>query len=395
MPLMALEVSKAIPPKIIGQRVEDGSNDVNKIRIEITFTTDWDKDSKKAVKKIDSWSVVKNGTQIPLTKISTKLKPKNKAWLQGNFSDAQSITVAFQGGEAVEVKGLQTKSDDEDNKPKPKPKANWDLAKMKKLLVSVKKQAKMSGSYSLSHDISLSGYSYKFPQGQKDFWIQSLSLDLHSQGNIAANPNIENGIENEVALKVSPYYFVSDLIYQSSFYVATSFNTALDTVSDGIVDFNSRYFNANAKLEIPFTNVPFHSLHKSNGYTRLAMPLTVYGKFNFGGKDADDNDISDRIDLKFVYEMAFSPFLILKGQGEFYMFMDEQADGKKNYSYYSLTVAQDLSGLSQYIHFLEAVAGKSILAENKNFFFLKFTRGKKAPTFQRVDEIAFGFGTYL
>lgn len=127
----------------------------------------------------------------------------------------------------------------------------------------------------------------------------------------------------------------------------------------------------------------------------MAMPLIIKYDYLPTGEDAAGNKTCARHDLKAFYELAFSPTLIIKGEWDYSKNIKPSIGTESSTSYTSITIAQEISAISEYIGFLKVLLGTSDDIKNKNFIYYKIESGKKAPSYLPINQQSFGISMYL
>ena len=102
-----------------------------------------------------------------------------------------------------------------------------------------------------------------------------------------------------------------------------------------------------------------------------------------------------RWDLELKYELAFSPYLILQGKWGYTRFEDVCAGLEEEVSYYTLTIAQDLSAVKKYLAILNLLQGINNDTQGKHFIFYRIGNGQTPPQFEDLNEYSIGFGMYF
>jgi hypothetical protein len=188
-----------------------------------------------------------------------------------------------------------------------------------------------------------------------------------------------------------PYIFAGGLIYRSEFHLGYQLETKMDSAYFSV---SNKSFKAGAVIEVPYTNYPMYILHRYTGYVRLAMPLIIGFNYYPKGEDADGNSTLSRYDLSLMYELAFSKYLIVRGEWAHSQFFDAPAGADTKEEYTAITFAQDLIVLKNYLGFLKLLLGDDEIGD-KNFIFYKIESGSKAPSFIPVNQQSIGVGLYF
>jgi|GEM_PF-1940087 len=244
--------------------------------------------------------------------------------------------------------------------------------------------------YAVDYDakVDIAG-NYFYPSN--NLFINSYSLNLVSNGTFANAEAVNNGTQSSLEISVIPYCFAGGIIYRGEFHFGYQLETKMDSTYFAVCN---KSFKAGAVIEVPYTNYPMYLLHSYTGYVRLAMPLIIGFNYYPKGEDADGNSTLARYDLSLMYELAFSKYLIVRGEWAHSQFFDAPAgtDTKKEYS--AITFAQDLIVLKSYLGFLKLLLGDDEIGD-KNFIFYKIESGSKAPAFVPVNQQSIGVGLYF
>jgi len=247
--------------------------------------------------------------------------------------------------------------------------------------------------FAFDYDLKVKILEYKLSTGGGNFWFRSFSLNLDSNGTFASDDEVRNGTQSSLGVSANPYYFVAGLIYRGEFLISYQVETELNAQENKLLDIVNGHIKVGLEAEIPLTNYPIYLLHTTTGYARLAMPFTLSLHYLPKGVDEKGSATLARLDTQARYELAFSPFFIVQGEGEYSRFFDAPTGFEQNAFYYSVAFAQDLDEVKKTFSFLSLIIGESDEARGKHFIFYRISSGRKAPGFRELSEGSFGFGT--
>jgi hypothetical protein len=338
------------------------------------------------IKDAANWKVYGDGKLLPLDQIQCKAQMKpNLVKLIGPFMGEDKLTVEFLKGKALLV----------DISSATVGKTRWGLGKGKAVDFNARRLTEQEAIYAFDFEFNSKILERHLSTGGGGFWFRSLSLDLTSQGTVASDDQARNGTESWVGIAANPYYFAGGLIYGGRLSVSYQLETQMNAEEDKLFDVTHKQFKFGVEAEVPYTNYPIYKLHTVTGYARLAMPLTLSLEYLPEGEGEGGNDALARLDFKAHYELAFSPYLIVRGEWHHTRFFDAPAGTDEEASYYSLAFAQDLDVLKKTLGFWKVILGGEEEIRGKHFMFYMISSGRKAPAFQDTYEQSLGFGTYF
>jgi hypothetical protein len=383
----AQELDGNNPPRLIqsSETVDEKTRVI--YEIECTFTSDLTDDQKRVLGDPENWRVLGTRKVFGIRKIGFGIADKTKCWLRGNWDLSDSLSVLFLGEkkeqlrvDAQEVASRTTK---------------WGFGKGKAVDFNARRLTGQEALYAFDFDFNSKILERNLSAGGGGFWFRSLSLDLTSQGTVASDDQARNGTASWVGLAANPYYFAGGLIYGGKLSFSYQLETQMNSQEDKLFDVAHKQFKFGVQAEVPYSNYPIYKLHTITGYVRLAMPLTLSLEYLPEGEDGEGYDALGRLDFKALYELAFSPYLIVRGEWHHTRFFDVPASVDKEASYYSLAFAQDLDVLKKTLGFWNLILGGEDEIRGKHFMFYMISSGRKAPAFQDVYEQSLGFGIYF
>ncbi len=383
----AQELDSSNPPKLIesSETIDEKTRVI--YEIECTFTTDLGDYQRTVVGNPENWRVLGTRKVFTVRKIGFSIGDSSKCWLRGNWDLSDSLSVLFLGEkkeqlrvDAHEVASRTTK---------------WGFGKGKAVDFNARRLTEQEALYAFDFDFKSKILERNLSAGGGGFWVRSLSLDLTSTGTVASDDEVRNGTQSSVAFSANPYYFVGGLIYGGKLSFSYQLETQMNAEEDKLFDVTHKQFKFGVEAEVPYSNYPVYKLHTVTGYVRLAMPLTLSLEYLPVGEGEGGNDALARLDFRALYELAFSPYLIVRGEWHHTRFFDVPAGVDKEASYYSLAFAQDLDVLKKTLGFCKLILGGEEDIRGKHFMFYMISSGGKAPAFQDVYEQSLGFGTYF
>ncbi len=351
--------------------------------IKCTFKETLNDSLKTIIRSLESWLVTGTDEKFAVTKVRTGLG--REVILSGDWDPFDDLTVVFDNQTALSV----------NTESIPGTATKWGFGKGKAFDLSANRIANQKAEYAFTHDFNVKLAEAYSSIRRGKIWVRSFSANINSTGTFASDDAVRNGTQSSFDLAVNPFYLAGGLVYRSEFSASYQIETAMNKAEDKLFDVINKQFKVGAEIEVPYTNKPIFKLHTVTGYARLAMPLTFKFDLLRKGKDGNGNDTSGRFDFKALYELAFSPFLIVKGEWHLSKFYDPPENINDTATYYSITIGQDLDAVKKALGFLTFLLGSSEDIRGKNFIFLKVSRGKKAPAFQDMKETSIGFGTYF
>jgi hypothetical protein len=357
--------------------------------IECTFTNELTDDQKRVVDDPGNWRVLGTRNVFTIRNIGFSIGDKKKRWLRGNWGSSDSLSVLFMGEGAkeqkfkVDTQGIPSKTTD------------WGFGKGKAVDFSARRLTEQEALYAFHFDFNAKILERYLSPGGGSFWFRSLSLDVTSEGIVASDDKVRNGTQSSVGFVANPHYFVGGLIYGGKLSASYQLGTQMNAEEDKLFDVTARQFKFGVEAEVPYSNYPICKLHTVTGYVRLAMPLTLSLDYLPEGEDDEGNDALARLDFKARYELAFSPYLIVRGEWHHTRFLDVPAGVDDEASYYSLACAQDLDVMKKTLGFFKFILGGEEEIRGKHFMFYMISSGRKAPDFEDIYEQSLGFGTYF
>ena len=388
--ILAQKLDTSTPPAVKRSFKEEDNKTVVINQIECTFTNSVISDAvlKKIIKNPDNWRVLGRRSVYPVKKVGTSLEP-NKCWLRGNWDLSDSLVVAFKAGDGQEQ---QLGVDSKEVKSK---KTNWGFGQGKAFDLNAQRLFNQKNVYAFDYDIKVNVIESTLSASGGNFWFRSLSFNLASTGIVASDETARNGTQSSLSLALNPFYFVAGLIYRSELSASYQIETGMNDAEDNVFDVINKSFKFGAEIEVPLTNYPIFKLHTKTGYVRLAMPLILNLDYLPTGDDGNGGNSLARWDLKARYELAFSPYLIAKGEWHRSKLKDAPMGIDNTATYYSISFAQDLDVVKKTLGVLKFILGPQEEIRGKNFIFFKISKGRKAPAFEDIDEKLLGFGTYF
>jgi hypothetical protein len=333
----------------------------------------------------DNWKVYGNESLLSIDRILWKSVTPKKVILIGHFEGHDRLTVGFLAQNPILV-NIDSSSVG---------RTKWGFGKGKSVDFNARRLTQQEALHAFDFDFKTKVLERNLSAGTGGFWFQSLSLDVTSEGTVASDDEVRNGTQSSVAFSAHPYYFVGGLIYGGKLSVSYQLETQMNACEDKLFDVTHKQFKFGMEAELPYSNYPMYKLHTMTGYVRLAMPLTLSLEYLPEGEGVGGNDALARLDFSALYELAFSPYLIVRGEWQHTRFFDVPAGADKEASYYSLAFAQDLDVLKKTLGFFKLILGGEEEIRGKHFMFYMISSGRKAPAFQDIYEQSLGFGTYF
>lgn len=349
--------------------------------IRLTFEGQVTNQQEQFIKTPGNWQVT--GQKVTYRVDSVRYNSlSQRATLFGNWKPGDQLTVLLEGNQGVTVN-----TTDDSEQPR------WNFGEGSSVELNVRRLAETKSRFALDHNLDVSIAERNLTLASGGIWLRSFSLDFTSEGTITALPEVRNGSNSNLELALNPFFFAGNMIYRSGISTGLQVETALDTAANNLLEVQNTRFKLGVELEVPFTNYPIAQLHKRTGYARLAMPLTV-------GLDyiAGESDKPGRLDLNAMYELAFSPYLIVQGAWRYSNFFEDMPGIGKDAHYYSVGIAQDLTEAEGVLKILKYITTLGLIdeeSEGRNFIFFKITEGRKAPLYRDISERSFGFGVYF
>ncbi|MEJ2634578.1 MAG: hypothetical protein P8184_04730 [Calditrichia bacterium] len=340
--------------------------------------------SRDSAELAENWKITFGDKIVPVTQILWKRTLANRVILMGEFNIHDAYVLQYMQGKPIQVQKDSSMSGI----------SPWAFGRGKALDMAVRRLADKKALLALDYKFNVNILERYLTSLQGNFWFRDLSFNMLSEGTLAADESVRNGTRTALGLATAPYYFVGGLIYRAEISAAYQFETFAD-VGNRLFNIINKALTIGLDLELPYTNYPMYKLHSKTGYVRLAMPLTVKLGYLFEGENKEGIGTPSRLDIEARYELAFSPFLILKGTWAYSRFWNAPADFINDATFYSLTIAQDLDILKDKIELLNLLLGGQKEALGKHFIFYRISVGRRAPAFQDIREQSFGFGLYL
>jgi hypothetical protein len=312
-----------------------------------------------------------------------------KRFLRADIDPADDLLVEYRG-DGSGPQTLEVKS-----KIAGKEHGGITFAKGRALSLGVRRVTDKRAIYAADYSFDVTVAAHQMSAGGKSIFLRSLSLDLTSSGTIGGEEFVRNGTQTRLGIAAKPFLFAGGLIYRLEGSVSYVIETRLDEITDNLLQVANKTAQAGVEIEVPYTNYPVYKLHAATGYARLAMPLTVSASYLLEGKDGNGATTPRRWDVSAMYELAFSPFLILRGEWNYSHIPDGLPDARKDARCYTLSIAQDLDVVAKEIGILKMIIGDSEAARGRHFVFYKISSGRQAPNFQDINEQSLGFGTYF
>ena len=340
---------------------------------------------KDSVSCLDNWKVYGAGKLLAVDRTKWAKTAKTIVDLFGSFVEHDLLTVAFLQGDPVRVEVTSSIAQ----------KTKWGFGKGKAVDFNIRRLAEQEALHAFDYGFKTKILERYLSTGGEGLWFRSLSLDLTSEGTVASHDEARNGTQSSVEFAANPYYFVGGLIYGGKLSFSYQLETQMNAGEDKLFDVAHKQFKFGVQAEVPYSNYPIYKLHTVTGYVRLAMPLTLSLEYLPEGEDGEGYDALGRLDFKALYELAFSPYLIVRGEWHHTRFFDVPAGVDQEASYYSLAFAQDLDVLKRTLGFWNLILGGEDEIRGKHFMFYMISSGRKAPAFEDVYEQSLGFGVYF
>ena len=331
------------------------------------------------------WSVYADGRLVTLDGIKWAQTSPKLVRLVGPFEAEDKLTVGFGEAQPVFV-NIDSATVG---------RTKWGFGKGKAVDFNLRRLTEQEALHAFDFDLKTKILERYLSTGGEGLWFRSLSLDLTSEGTVASHDQARNGTQSSVEFAANPYYFVGGLIYGGKLSFSYQLETQMNSEEDKLFDVAHKQFKFGVQAEVPYSNYPIYKLHTITGYVRLAMPLRLSLEYLPEGEDGEGYDALGRLDFKALYELAFSPYLIVRGEWHHTRFFDVPAGVDKEASYYSLAFAQDLDVLKKTLGFWRLILGGEDEIRGKHFMFYMISSGRKAPAFQDVYEQSLGFGIYF
>ena len=376
-------INKNDPPKLVkASKTDENGQLLEYYHISVVFDTIKDEDRTQISNK-SNWSLNSvSGQKYDIKQI--KFTPNKKMiYLEGDFEGTGDLSIEFNGGGGQK---LIIKPDSADNGL-----SKFSFGKGKPIELSLRRIASDAPLYAIDYNSSIDIFgNYFTPSSLQGLYFKAYSINLTSKGTFTNSISIPNSTQTSVDLKAVPYINTEKSIYRNEIYIGYQFET---TKGLSYFDIINKTFKAGLRFEIPYTNYPMYYLHQSTGYLRMAMPLIINFDYLPKGSDGAGNTTLSRFDFNAIYELAFSPYLIIKGEWGYSKFMSAPSGVETNKNYTAISIAQDLKVLSDYIGILKLIMEDNL--GDKNFIFYKIESGSRAPAFINVSQQSFGLGMYF
>ena len=353
--------------------------------IRCTFEEPFGDSLRTAIENPDSWQVSGGRREFEVDTVSAGLMDTPTCFLTGNWDRYDDLLVVFDNQVAFRViaEGVRGET------------TRWGLGKGDAIDLNAQRLTDQEALYAFEYDVGVRALERYHSVGGGNVWLRSLSLDVSSKGGFATDDKMRNGTQSSLSLSAHPFYFVGGLVYGANLSLGYQIETRMNEAEDEPFDVIGRRFRVGAEVEVPLTNYPIFRLHRVTRYPRLAMPLTLRLEYLAEGADGDGPNISARLDFQAVYELAFSPYMIVKGELHVSKFFDAPAGVCETAEYYALSFAQDLGVIKRKLGMLAFILGSSEEIDGSNFIFFRISEGRNAPAFEDIDEKAIGLGTYF
>ncbi len=352
--------------------------------ISCNFLSKPDSNQLRNVFNKNNWAVrTEAGKEYIVTEIKKTPLPE-KYYIEGNFEPVDALYLLYigEGNQKVEVQA--------DTAITKHPLVNFGEGQ--KFQLSLRRLATQKYLFAADYNtkITLIG-SYFYPENNNNFYFQSYNINLFSTGTISNSSEVENYTQSGIDLALIPYVFTGKLIYRNEIHFGYVVETKIGSSYFNIIN---RSMNVGAKIELPYTNYPMYYVNQYTHYLRLAMPLTVEFNYFPQGSDSLGNTTLARYDIGVLYELAFSPYLIIRAEWDYSKYLNSPAGFDNNKSYTAITFAQDLVVWKDYLSLLKLIFGNDNIGD-KNFIFYKIEAGSKAPNFIPINQQSIGFAIYF
>ena len=333
--------------------------------------------------KVDlgNWRVTSDNRVLPVVGILGGANPRLVA-IRGDFVGKEKLVVRFKDRPQVVVDSIHSAF-------------QITFGGGQGLEAAIARIAQQKSILAFDYNVRIKGLECFLSSAPAWIRLPSVSLDLTSTGTLGSEVSVRNGTQSVIQISANPFLYVGGLIYESRAWLGGLLETMMDTSEASLFNVTNKQFVVGLQLEVPFSNYPMFRLHEKTGYLRLAMPLTVAGEYHFRGRDGSDGVTPARFDMSAVYELAFSPYLILRGEWASTVFDQPPSDLDKWTHYYSVSIAQDLDVLKSTFGILKLILGEDEQAQGKSFWFYRVSVGSRAPGFQDLKEQSFGFAVFF
>jgi len=335
-----------------------------------------------------NWTVFSEGKPVKVDTITWNYTDSLAVQLYGQFEGLENLSVAFAQGKPTQVTVDETSVR----------KVVWGFGKGKALDANLRRVEGQKSliAFDFSADAKILQLNLMSPS--RHLWISSAAIEALSSGTVGNNELVRNGTQTSVQASTDGYYFVGGLAYHAELSSGYQMETRQDSLTNRLFEVSNKSWKPLAfEAEVPYSNYPIFKLHQRTGYVRVAMPLTVSAAYLPKGKGVNDNGTSARADIKAMYELALSPYLIVQGEWRYSRLFSSPAGVSADARYYSVAFAQDwdvVKNLWGVVSLLVGpVAGQA--PQGTHFIFYRVTSGRQAPDFRNIREQSFGFGTYF
>jgi len=371
-------------PEITKVNVADSlSKIINKYHISCYFLEDLsDYQYKKAI-NISNWIVKSlSGKYYSIYEIK-KTPIKNKIFIEGDFEPINFLTLTYigEGNQRVNIKTNEVEINNSVLK----------IGEGQGIDLSFQRIASEACQFTVDYKAKIDLIGNYYSIMGKNFYFKSYSLTLKSNGALSNSSLLRNGTQTSMEISAIPYFYSNQLIYRNELHLGYQLETKMDSTYFSI---SNKCFKIGAIVEVPYTNYPMFYLHQYTKYLRMAMPLIVEVNYYPKGKDNFENITLARWDLSFKYELAFSRYLIIRGEWNYTKFLNSPVGLEDKKYFTAITFAQDLIVLRDYLGVLKYIFGLDNV-EDKNFIYYKIESGCKAPNFQNVNQQSIGVGVYF
>jgi len=335
---------------------------------------------------VENWRVSERDRLIKIEQIKWTAGDSTRVGLYGDFGGFDNLQVSYKDGKKIRVDVSTAVGDG----------TVWGFGKGKAVNLGISRLTNQKAFYAIDYNTKISIVELNLGSSMHNLWLGSVSFDLKSEGTIGSDDKVRNGTESSLNLTVVPYYYIAGLIYRAEIYFGLGLNTRMDSARDKLFDAAGRRYIFGLEAEIPLTNKPIYELHARTGYVRRAMPLTATVKYAPRAKDAEGYAAFPRWEFGADYELAFSPYLIVRASWMHSRFDLSIADSafEKNVDYVSLRIAQDLDVVGKIFLPIAKIFGGEDL-RNKHFVYFRYSEGRKAPNFEDIKEYSIGYSTYF
>jgi hypothetical protein len=336
------------------------------------------------IKNINNWSILSENNKHYSYIINSDQYDEKWIFLEGDFDPADGLQLIYLG----DSKGKQQVPVIVDSSL-----SLFKAGNGKGVNLGIRRIASENFLFAADYKANLDILgTYGYQSNLNNFYFQSYTVNLKSSGTFTNSiSTVPNYTQTSLDISAIPYLNTNLMIYRNEIHIGYQLETKSGA---SYFDIINKSLKIGAILEIPYTNYPMYYLTQKTHYLRLVMPVILKFDYLPKGTDAHGNSTLSRIDLGAVYELAFSPYLILKGEWNYSKFINTPAGFENTKNYTAVTFGQDLKVLKEYLGILKLILGDD-QTENKNFIYYKIESGSKAPDFLPVSQQSFGFGMYF